>query len=101
MICSLGRKLEILHEKCIRKVCKASVVTGKALYIKELVIHITADQSTPKSVLPCMSSVAFRLCCAAEISGLQDQLRNLAVAEEPAGSSHLVPVITPPAWPHL
>lgn len=65
----------------LRKSCKASVVilTGKRLYL--MLIYMSVDWSTPRSVL---SRVVLRLCCATQLLWLQDKLSDLTVAEEPA-----------------
>lgn len=41
------------------------------------------------------------LCCAAQILWPQENITQLLVAGEPAGSAHRVRAITPPAWPRL
>lgn len=53
------------------------------------------DQSQAFSACPPRSS---GLCCAAHTPRPQDKLSHLAT-DEPAGSSHLIPVVTSLAWP--
>lgn len=84
------------------------IMTGRPLYIEELVIHVTAHVSGPKPGL-CYALLCFVTCTAwpsglslaVHIYWLQDKLTWLTVAEEPTGSSHLVLVITPPVCPFL
>lgn len=57
------------------------------------------DPEYAQAMLCWVSSMAFRLGCAAQIPWLQDGLIQLMVMEEPVGSSHLVQAITPPVWP--
>ena len=83
---------------------KLVVLTGRSLYIEELVIHKAADLGWPKPVLCCPVVQA--------LPGLQAVLRcthPLATGqtspadcnEELVISSHSVPAMTPPAWPRL
>lgn len=107
---SYGRKK---HKQSNTLCCRISkvhvmIMTGRLLYIEELVIHVTAHASGPKPGL-CYALLCY-VTCTAWLSGLshavhiywlQDKLTWLTVAEEPTGSSHSVSVITPPVCPFL
>lgn len=77
------------------------ILSRRPLYREDLLTHATANLHRCRSVLSCMSSVVFRMRCAAQISRLQGKLSQLAVTDEPAGSFHLVPAIMPPIQPCL
>lgn len=68
-----------------------------------LLTRRAVNLSWPKPVLCCAAHTAWLLCvsCTAQTPWLQDQVSQLILVEEPAGSSHLPPAIMPPAWPCL
>lgn len=75
------------------------ILNEKPLHI-ESVIHTTVNPGTGLSCAACSAWwLEAVLCCT--IPWLQDKLSQLVLTEKPEGSSHLVPAITPPAWPCL
>lgn len=70
------------------------ILARRSLHIKELVIRAAVNLNRPGSIL-CHRDWTV------QIPWTQDQLLQLIVREETAGSSHSILVITPPKWPCL
>lgn len=79
-----------------------AILTWRALFTMELVIHVTGDLSRSRLVLCCASHTACPsgLCWGTHNPWLRDEPGQLIVTAS-AGSSHLVPVIPPPTRPCL
>lgn len=85
-----------------KRMIPAVILTWRPLYIKGLAIHKTVSLSRgPLLCYTARTAWPSGLCCAAHIPSPQDKLIQLAVTEEPADSSHSVPVIMPGACPCL
>lgn len=74
------------------------ILTRRLLQVQELVIHIEPNLSKGRSVLGCTCRWLSGLSRAAQMIWLQDNLSQLVVREEPAGSSHLVPAVALPLF---
>lgn len=83
-----------LHEVCRR--CSQGIIvmlTGRTLYIEEIVIHITANLSWSRLMLCCLHCSASPAWPSGSVllhkySCLQHKVSQFAITEEPAGSFH-------------
>ena len=79
----------------------AALLHGRGLPMEERATTLAVTPRRHRWVPGCSPSGALGLCRAARVPWPWGHLSCITVMEPPAGSSHAIPAISPPAWPCL